>query len=241
VHERVVLQLLQVGAGDRVVLFRALVLLDLLELLFLAHLLLDDVVAVLVDQAVDELVDAHLVLLDQLGHAQDLLDRRRARRDRVDHVLQAVLDALGDLDLALAREELHRAHLAHVHAHRVRGAAELGVDGGRERFLGLLDHVLLGDRGGRLVHEELLGVRGLVVHGDAHVGQHRDHAFDLLGVGHVVRQVVVDLGVSKEPALLAEHDEVLEALFLRLDFGHLYLGLVVLVTRLFHVMGSRSG
>ena len=45
-------------------------------------------------------------------------------RDRLDHVLQAVLDALGDLDLAFAREQLDRAHLAHVHAHRVGGAAE---------------------------------------------------------------------------------------------------------------------
>src|SRR3989449_5664850 len=51
----------------------------------------------------------------------------RAGADRLDHVAQAFLDALGDLDLALAREQLDRAHLAHVHAHRVGGAAELGI------------------------------------------------------------------------------------------------------------------
>jgi hypothetical protein len=166
----------------------------------------------------------------------------RARRDRLDHVLQAILDALGDLDLALAREQLHRAHLAHVHAHRVGGAAEFGVDRGRERLLGLLDHVLLGDRGRGLGHEELLGVRGLVVHGYAHVGEHRDHALDLLGVGHVVGQVVVDLGVGEVPALLAEDDQGLQALFLRLDLGELVLGavlVVLLLARFLHEIGSQ--
>jgi hypothetical protein len=85
----------------------------------------------------------------------------------------------------------------------------------------------LGDRGRGLGHQQLLGVRGLVVDGDPHVGQHRDHALDLLGVGHVVRQVVVDLGVREVAAILAEDDEVLQALFLGLDLGLLDLGLVL--------------
>ena len=41
-----------------------------------------------------------------------------------DHGVAPGLDALGDGDLALAGEELHRAHLAQVHAHRVVGAVE---------------------------------------------------------------------------------------------------------------------
>jgi hypothetical protein len=39
-----------------------------------------------------------------------------------DHRLAAGLDALGDGDLALARQQLHRAHLAQIHAHRIVGA-----------------------------------------------------------------------------------------------------------------------
>src|SRR5690606_40795077 len=39
----------------------------------------------------------------------------------------------------------------------------------------------------------------------------RDDGLDLLGVDEVVGQVVVDLGVGEEAALLAELDEVLEA------------------------------
>ena len=67
-------------------------------------------------------------LLDLVGEVEDLRDRHRARRDRHDHVLQAFLDPLGDLDFAFARQELDRAHLAHVHAHRVGRAAEFGVE-----------------------------------------------------------------------------------------------------------------
>ena len=39
-----------------------------------------------------------------------------------DHGLAAGLDALGDGDLALAREQLDRAHLAEIHADRIVGA-----------------------------------------------------------------------------------------------------------------------
>jgi hypothetical protein len=38
-----------------------------------------------------------------------------------------------------------------------------------------------------------------------------DDVLDLLGVGHVVGQVVVDLGVGEVAALLAEDDQVLQA------------------------------
>jgi hypothetical protein len=97
---------------------------------------------------------------------------------------------------------------------------------------------------GASVHQQLLGVRGLVVHRDAHVGQHRDHALDLLGVGHVVGQVVVDLGVREVAALLAQDDQVLQALLLRLDLGELHLRLVVVVvvsvcSGFLHEWGSR--
>ncbi len=170
------------------------------------------VLRVRVDQAVDDLVDAHLVLLDLAGEVEDLLHRGRAGADRLDHVAQAFLDALGDLDLALARQQLDRAHLAHVHAHRVGGAAELGVDRGEGRF-GLFLDVLVGlrDRRGVGGDEQRLLVGRLVVDLDAHVAEGRDDRFDLLGVHQVVREVVVDLGVRKEAALLAELDQVLEA------------------------------
>jgi hypothetical protein len=64
---------------------------------------------------------------------------------RVADLLEAFLDALGDADLALAGQQLDRAHLAHVHAHRVGGAAELGCRRG-QRGRGFLGGVVVGGR-----------------------------------------------------------------------------------------------
>jgi hypothetical protein len=47
-------------------------------------------------------------------------------------------------------------------------------------------------------HEQRFGVGGLVVDLDPHVADHADDAFDLLGVEHVVRKVIVDLGEREE-------------------------------------------
>src|SRR5690606_12496038 len=96
-----------------------------------------------IDQAVDQLVDAHLVAGDLVGALEHLGDCRRAGGDRLYHVLEAVLDALGDLDLALAGQQFDRAHLAHVHAYRVGGAAEIGVDRRQGLFGFFLGDVLV--------------------------------------------------------------------------------------------------
>ncbi len=104
---------------------------------------------VLVDQAIDQLVDAHLFGFDLGHHVKNLGDRIRTGRDGLNHVLQAFLDALGDLDLALAGKQVDRAHLAHVHANRISRPAKLAVGGG-QGCLGFLDGVFVGHRRGRI-------------------------------------------------------------------------------------------
>ena len=69
----------------------------------------------------DDLLDADLLLAQLVGEAEDLLDRDRRVQHDLQHAPIAVLDALGDLDLALAREQRDGPHLAHVHAHRIAG------------------------------------------------------------------------------------------------------------------------
>ena len=69
----------------------------------------------------------------------------------------------------------------------------------------------VGDRRGRIRHQQRLGIGRLVVDVDAHVVNHADDVLDLLGIQHVVGQVIVDLGIGQVAALLAEHDQVLEA------------------------------
>ena len=99
-----------------------------------------------------------------------------------------------DGDLALAGEQLDRAHLAHVHAHRVGGAADFGVHRGQQRHGFLGGGFVVGAAAG-LVGQRI-GIRCGVVHFDADALEHRHDVFDLLRVDDVVGQVVVDLGVS---------------------------------------------
>ena len=106
---------------------------------------LDLVGRVRVDKADHEILHACFATDDPVSD----LEQRFNRGWEMDHVVldlvQSVLDALRDLDFALACQQLNRAHLAHVHTHRVGCAAELGVDA-RQRGLGFLDSVLVGRR-----------------------------------------------------------------------------------------------
>ena len=130
---------------------------------------------------------------------------------------QAFLDALGDFDFALAGEQVDRAHFAHVHANRIGGAAEFGIDRG-QRLLGFGHHVFVCDGGGSSLHQQGFGIRRLVVDLDAHIVDHADHAFDLVGVQHLVGQVVVDFGVGQKAAFLAQDNEIFQLGSARLCF-----------------------
>ncbi len=77
--------------------------------LFLVELL------VVVLGVADDVLDADLVLAELVAEVDDLAHGDRAVQDRPEHHVLAVLDALGDLDLALAREERNAPHLAQVH------------------------------------------------------------------------------------------------------------------------------
>src|SRR5262249_31349964 len=64
----------------------------------------------------------------------DGLEGERALAQASDHRFAAGLDALGNGDLALARQQLHRAHFAQIHAHRIIRALGrlLGLGFGRD-------------------------------------------------------------------------------------------------------------
>jgi hypothetical protein len=86
--------------------------------------------AIIIHQTVNHFVDLHDAFTYTLNVGQNFVNGGRTSGNSHHHVLQAVFDTLGDFNLALARQQLHRPHLAHVHAHRVCGATEVGIHGG---------------------------------------------------------------------------------------------------------------
>ena len=156
----------------------------------------DFVRRVRVDEADDDVDEAILARLHGLVLTRDDFKRSRVHRERNAHGVETFFDALRDADFTFAREEFHGSHLAHVHAHGIRRAAELCVEIG-ERSGRFLDRFLVG-RGRRVGHQQRLGVRCLLVHRNAHVVDHVDDVFDLLRIDDLARQMVVDLCVGRD-------------------------------------------
>ena len=168
--------------------------------------------SVRIDQAIDVLVDLGFVVGNALAHGEDFGDGDRAGRDGHDHVLQAGFDALGDHDFAFARQQLDRAHFAHVHAHRVGRAAEFGVNRRQRGFSFFFSFLFRGHGRCVVVQEQRFGVRRLLVHGNADVVERGNQRFQRLHIDHVVGEVVVDFGVGQVAARFAQLDQRLELL-----------------------------
>ena len=140
----------------------------------------------------------------------DGLEGEGALAEPGDHRLAAGLDALGDGDLALAGEQLDRAHLAEIHADRIVGAVgrllgRLGGDRGRLRLgefarLGLL----LGAALFRVL--DLLGLDDV----DAHVAEHGEDVLDMLGGDLLGGEDGVQLVIGDKAALLGGLDHLLD-------------------------------
>ena len=103
-RQRILFQLFKIGRGDRAI-FVFLFLFDFLVFeVLVGQLGFGNLIFIRIDQPVDHFVDADFVALDLVGQIENLFDRRRTGRDRVNHVFQAVFDALGDFDFTFARQ-----------------------------------------------------------------------------------------------------------------------------------------
>ena len=71
---------------------------------------------------IDDVAQENFAFVELVAPDDDGLEGQRAFAQAGDHRLAAGLDALGDGDFALARQQLDRAHLAQIHAHRIVGA-----------------------------------------------------------------------------------------------------------------------
>ena len=168
---------------------------------------------------VDDVAQEDLALVELVAPDDDGLEGERAFAQPGDHRLAAGLDALGDGDFALAREQFDRAHFAQIHAHRIVGAlGRLLLLGRGERFgLGLDDLyarvlfvviVLVGRFFGLAILA--FGVLGFD-HVDAHLAEHRHDVFDLLRRGGFRGQHGVKRVEGHIAALLGGFDHLLDA------------------------------
>ncbi len=163
---------------------------------------------------IDDVAQEDLAVVELVAPDDDRLEGQRALAQTRDHRLAAGLDALRDRDFAFARQQLDRAHLAQIHAHRIVGAlAGLGLLGlGRRRarnldefavalfLLGLLACLFAGG----LLALGLLGLDDV----DAHLVEHRKDVLDLIG-GHLLGgKHGVDLLMGDIAALLGGLDHL---------------------------------
>ena len=149
---------------------------------------------------------------------QQRANGQRVLADAADHHVAAGFDALGDRDLALARQQLDRAHLAQIHAHGVVGAADIVVIDIAAGF-GL---AVLGLGFGRLL--ALLALDQV----DAELGEHRHRVLDLLRGHLILRQRGVQLVIGQIAALLAARHHLLDRVRNRVEersFGRFFPGL----------------
>ena len=170
-----------------------------------AHARLQDLFGQLFFVEGDHFLDVADAAAQVFAQRDDLANYDRRARDGLHHAYLTALDALGDLDLTLAGEQRHRAHLAQVHAHRVVGLLE----GSRRQVeldvVGLLARL-------RLV---LVAIHARLTrqHVDALRVDGGHQIIELVGRGDVAGQQVVDLAVRQVSLLFAGIDELIYVVF----------------------------
>ena len=156
----------------------------------------------------------------------DRLKGQRALAEPEDHRVATRLDALGNGDLALAAEQLDRAHLAQIHAHRVIRPVELFFLAGPKRDLAALAHFSQ-RRHPLLFFLDILGLDDV----DAHLAEHRHDIFDLFRRHLIGRQRLVQLVIGDVALLARLGDHLLDRRLAQIqrNLGILIIGFLIIV------------
>src|SRR3989441_3061020 len=158
---------------------------------------------------VDDLLDGDVGPPELLAQLAEPLERQVGAEDRVGDLVLAFLDALGQRDLTLAREQGDTAHLAQVEPDGVLGPADRAgreVDRLRPLLVWLLGRNSTLDLGGQARR------LGGVDHLDVHRAEHHHDVVELIERHDVRREGVVHLVVGEEALLLAHRDQAVELL-----------------------------
>jgi len=140
-------------------------------------------VVVGVDIAAEDVGQAATFGRHSLVIGEDAVDGAGEVSDGAHHLANAFLDAFGDFDLAFAGQQFDGAHFAHVHAHRVGSAADVGLDRS-ECGGGLFGSGFIGIGFGQ---QQGIGIRGNLEYIDAHVVDHANDVFHLFRIGNILR------------------------------------------------------
>ena len=160
---------------------------------------------------VDDVAQQDLGFVELVAPDDDRLEGQRALAQARDHRLAAGLDALGDGDFALARQQLDRAHLAQIHAHRIVGAVgRLARCGWRRPSRAAPRRVRRPrpppPRRRRPSASSASSASSALDDVDAHLVEHRDDVLDLVGGDLLGGQHRVQLVIGDEAALLGGLD-----------------------------------
>ncbi len=115
---------------------------------------------------------------DAVIFAENVVDSAREVSDGAHDFTDAFLDTLGDFDLAFAGQQLDGTHFAHVHAHRVGRAADIGFNC-RQRSSGFFGRGFVGV-GFR--QQKGIRIRSTLEYVDPHVVDHADDVFHLFRI-----------------------------------------------------------
>ncbi|MNE03327.1 hypothetical protein D3C80_958230 [compost metagenome] len=110
--------------------------------------------------------------------AENVVDSTREVGDSAHDFANTFFDTLGDFDLAFAGQQLDGTHFAHVHAHRVGRAADIGFNC-RQRSSGFFGRGFVGV-GFR--QQKGIRIRSTLEYVDPHVVDHADDVFHLLRI-----------------------------------------------------------
>ena len=146
------------------------------------------------------------------------MHRHWAPSNGENHVLQAVFDALADLNFILTRKKLYGSHLTHVNTHGIGRTAEFTFYR-RKRSFGFRFGIFIAYPFSTALNEQLLLIGSHFVHRNVEIAKNVDNRLDGIFVKQRVGDVVIDFAVGDVAALLAQADQLDEfgaAVFRRL-------------------------
>ncbi len=151
---------------------------------------------------IDDVAQQRLAFVQLVAPDGERLEGQGTLAQRADHQFAAGLDAFCDGDLAFARQQLDRSHLAQIHAHGIVGAV-VSLFG----LLADLGDLAAGGNGGNLGAFAFFLLFALD-DVDAHLVEHRHRVFDLLGRHFVGGKNAIELVIRHVTALLGARDHL---------------------------------